>query len=136
MSTIRSSSGEVATRPAVPTLSGGGAPPPPPIMGVRSMPVAQLNTSNRRSPPTPTPPAPSAMPPPELPRRSSTLLRSPALHRIGRPSASDELQVESHPLLCCAHCQRCQKLASRKRTSGVLRHFTFRSPVAWNYGRL
>src|SRR5687767_10828102 len=92
MSTSRSSSGADFTSPEVPTDDDGGGEPPPTI-DVKSMPVAQLSTSRSSSPPTPRPPAPMAIPP-ERPRMSSILLRSPDVHLIGRPLQGERLQVQ------------------------------------------
>src|SRR4051812_48436158 len=66
------------------SAEGGTAAPPPPRSERKSMPVAQLRTSASSSPPTPRPPALIPMPPPELPRASSMLLRSPLLHFMYR----------------------------------------------------
>src|SRR6185295_11491272 len=77
-STIFSSAGDVFTSPVVPTDPGVEEGVPVPRSENRFVPVAQLSTSRIKKPPIPRP----AMPPPDRPRLSSMLPRSPGVQRI------------------------------------------------------
>src|SRR5262249_56690338 len=73
-----------------PTPSGGG--PPLSSRERKFVPVAQLNTRRTMMPPRPIG-TPTRLPPPELPRSSSMLLRSPGVQRM----TDYEYQTGCHP---------------------------------------
>src|SRR5207249_569141 len=90
--TIRSSAAVVRNSPDVPTDCDGLLSPV--CSKVKKfVPVSQLNTSSTRTPPMPKWATPN---PPERPRMSSTLLRSPGSHRMRwdgarrRPAAPED----------------------------------------------
>jgi hypothetical protein len=80
MSTSRSSVGDPVVAPEVPTVDELGEELPPPSMSKKFTPVNMLSSATTMKPPIPRGIMPP--PPPDRPRMSSILPRSPALHRI------------------------------------------------------
>src|SRR6185503_6454808 len=83
-STMRSSAGEVGVEPAVPLVSVGTLDPVSSNEN-RLVPVSQLSASTTRNPPMP---IEATRPPPDRPRASSMLLRSPGAQRIALSSVA------------------------------------------------
>src|SRR4051812_21291128 len=118
MSTVRSSAGEAVTRPDVPVvptavpLELDGEPPP--SIEKKSTPVNMLNSATMMNPPMPS----GIIVPPDRPRMSSILLRSPAVQRMA-PPAPAQLHRTCHgaPVAkICSYAERlCPTSARRAR---------------------